>query len=77
VIGWEASDAIQQGLEATNRLKVLCSGDYFAFYVNDVFLTDVQDATFQEGNIGLAIGTFDEPGVEVLFDDIRVYALSE
>ena len=77
VIGWEASDAIQQGPEAANRLKVRCSGDHFSFYVNDVFLTDVQDATLHQGSIGLAIGTFDEPGVEILFDDIRVYALSE
>jgi len=77
VIGWKASDAIQQGLEATNRLRVRCSGDRFSFYVNDVFLTDVQDATLQQGSIGLAVGAFDEPGVEIVFDDIRVYALTE
>jgi hypothetical protein len=77
VVEWEESDAINQGLDATNHVKVTGSGSRFDFYVNDTYLTDVFDDTLLSGTIGLAVGTFDEPGVVVHFDNIRVFALQE
>jgi hypothetical protein len=77
VLGWQESDAIQQGLGVTNRLKVRCFGDEFIFSVNDTYLETVTDSTFRSGNIGLAAGTFDEAGVVVHFDNLRVYGLEE
>jgi hypothetical protein len=74
---WEVSEAIQQGLGVTNRLRVVCRGSEFEFYVNDVYLTSVSDETFATGNVGLAVGAFDEPGVVVQFDNLRVYSLQE
>jgi hypothetical protein len=73
LVDWEASDAIQQGVGSTNRLQVVCSGDQFGFFVNDTHLTDVTDDTFATGNIGLAVGAFDEEGVVVRFDNLKVY----
>lgn len=72
VVNWQESTAIQQGLGVTNRLKVVCSGDQFTFYVNDTWLETVTDDTFASGNIGLAAGTFEEPGVVVHFDNLKV-----
>ena len=69
---WQESTAIRQGLDATNRLKVISSGDEFRFYVNDTWLGTVTDADLDSGSIGLAVGTFDEPGVVVHFDNLRV-----
>jgi len=77
LVAWEESDAIVQGLEATNHLIVICEGDRYYFYVNGTFLVEVTDSTLDSGNIGLLAGTFDEPGVVVHFDNIRVTALSE
>jgi hypothetical protein len=70
---WQASDAIEQGLGATNHLRLTCLGDQFDFYVNDVWLTEVSDDALATGGIGLAVGSFDEPGVVVHFDNLRVY----
>ena len=70
---WQESDAIQQGLGATNRLRVTCTGEQFTFYVNDTWLTTVSDDALDGGTIGLAAGSFDEPGVVVHFDNVRVY----
>jgi hypothetical protein len=70
---WQESAAIQQGLGATNRLRVTCVGEQFTFYVNDTWLTTVSDDALDGGRIGLAAGSFDEPGVVVHFDNVRVY----
>jgi hypothetical protein len=75
--GWEESDAIQQGLGATNRLQVICQGDRFSLYVNDVFLAEVTDDVLSYGQVGLAAGAFDEPGVVIHFDNLEVFALQE
>lgn len=77
LVQWETSDAIQQGLGATNHLKVVCDGDRFAFYVNDTYLTEVTDSAFSSGNVGLAVGAFDEAGVVVHFDNLAVYSPQE
>jgi hypothetical protein len=77
LVDWVESDAIRQGLDATNRLKVICEGNQFRFYVNDVFLGEVADSSVSLGSIGLAAGAFDEPGVVIHFDDLSVYALEE
>jgi hypothetical protein len=74
LVDWATSDAINQGIGATNHLKVVCAGNRFSFYVNDTLLTEVSDSTFSSGSIGLAVGTFDEPGVAVNFDNIEVYS---
>jgi hypothetical protein len=34
MVAEEVSDAIHQGLNATNQLRVVCEGDRFDFYVN-------------------------------------------
>jgi hypothetical protein len=77
LVPWEASPAIQQGLNATNRLRLVCRGSEFQFYVNDSLLTTLVEDTYRTGNIGLAIGTFDEPGVVAHFDNVQVRALQE
>jgi len=74
---WQESAAIRQGLDVTNRLKVVCSGEQFTFYVNDTWLATVTDDAFATGSIGLAAGSFDEPGVVVHFDNVRVYRAGE
>jgi hypothetical protein len=72
----EVSDAIHQGLNATNRLRIVCEGERFDFYVNDVLLTSLSDDAFEAGFFGLAVGG-GEPDVVVHFDNLEVRALSQ
>ena len=74
---WEASDAIKQGLDATNQIRVVCYGDRFSFYVNDTRLTELTDDTLRAGVVGLAAGAYAEPPVVVDFDNLRVYAFED
>lgn len=58
--------------EATNTLQALCQGDQLALLVNNVSLIQVSDPTFTNGDVGLIVGNFAEPGVDILFDDFIV-----
>jgi len=71
---WAASDAIYTG-NASNRLAVVCQGVTMTFFVNDVELVQVQDNGYSRGDVGLYVGTFFEPEVEVHFDDLSVEPL--
>jgi hypothetical protein len=68
---WAVSDAIHQGA-ATNRLEVICQGAKMTFLVNGVQLTQVEDAGYHRGDVGLYAGSFFEPNVEVHFDNLSV-----
>ena len=75
--GWEASDAIESGLGVINHIRIDCSGGQFSFYSNDVHLVDIFDETIDRGSIGLAAGTFDESGIVIQFDNLRINELGE
>jgi serine/threonine-protein kinase len=77
LVSWKESDAIRQGTDVTNHLKVICSGNQYQFYVNDTHLVAITDNTLSLGSIGLAVGAFDEPGVVVHFDNMTVRILQE
>jgi len=75
--GWEASSAIEQGLDATNQLRLICHEDRFSFWVNGTHLTDVTDDALRAGSFGLAAGAYEEPPVVVHFDNMKVYELQD
>jgi hypothetical protein len=70
---WTASQAVHQE-SGVNLLHVECQGSVMRFFVNDEFLTEVTDATFPSGSVGLLAGSFAEGGVVVHFDNLLVQA---
>ena len=67
------SNAVIQG-EAANLLAADCTEDRLALYVNGVKLAEVTDADLGTGQVGLIVGTFEQPGATVFFDDFAAYA---
>ncbi len=65
------AEAIRQG-DAANQVQAECNGPNLILTVNGSVLHQVQDSTFQSGEVGLLAGAYDEPGVEVLFDNFIV-----
>lgn len=65
------SSAIQQGV-ALNHLRAECDGSTLRFYINDAPVALVEDASLAEGDVGLLVGTFEEGGLDVLFDNFAV-----
>jgi hypothetical protein len=58
-------------------LGVLADGDLLTLFVNGEQVGQVTDPTFADGAIALLAGTFDEPGVDVAFDNFALWELTE
>jgi hypothetical protein len=69
---WFESEAINQGLNVTNRLKVEAEAGNMIFYVNDREVGRVTDDAFRSGDIGVMAETLGLGGVQVHFDNYRV-----
>lgn len=70
---WLPTEAINQGLNVANRLKVIANGPEFTFYVNNILLQQLNDATYPSGAVALSAGTFGGGNLQVSFDDLVVY----
>ncbi|GAB4504222.1 MAG: hypothetical protein Fur0043_12150 [Anaerolineales bacterium] len=64
-------NAVKQGT-ATNHLTAECIGNTLTLYVNGVQVDRVTDSTLTDGDVGLIVGTYEEGGVDVLFDNFVV-----
>lgn len=65
------SEQIRQG-GMVNHIQAVCEGNTLSLMVNDSTLAVVIDDSFSEGKVGLIAGSYDEPGVTVLFDNFKV-----
>jgi hypothetical protein len=65
------NDKINPGNDK-NHIRADCVGNQLTLYVNNVKLVQVTDSDFPSGDVGLIAGTFDLPGVEILFDNFVV-----
>ncbi len=63
--------SILQG-EALNKISVACKGMNLAMMVNGETLFEVQDASFERGDVGLMVSSYDQAGVDILFDHLTV-----
>jgi hypothetical protein len=61
------------GGTGTNLLHLECIGDSLAFAVNNSPVDAQTDKSFSKGDIGLIAGTFEEAGVQIAFDDLKVW----
>ena len=75
--GWVASESVNQGLNATNVLRVRAEGGNLIFFVNDQEVGRVTDNTRRSGDIGIMVETLGQGEVLVAFDNFTVTSLSE
>jgi Ca2+-binding RTX toxin-like protein len=71
LIDWTASDAIKQGV-AENHLRAVCDGTYLAFYINDTFVGDATDDTYNSGQVGLAASSANRAGTRITYDNLTI-----
>jgi hypothetical protein len=67
----QSFDAIKQG-STSNHIRVECFGNLLTLFVNGEMLTSVTDSTLTSGDVGLLASTYDEAGVDILFDNFIV-----
>ena len=65
------SDAIYTDNQP-NHIRAECNGSRLALTVNGVLVAETSDSSFHEGDIGLIVGSFDDPGVDIWFDNLVV-----
>jgi len=65
------SETIKQG-NVSNHLSAVCAGSSLSLSVNGEFLAGFEDTAFVSGDVGLLAGAFDQPGVDVYFDNFVV-----
>jgi len=66
------SDAIRQG-GVVNHIVATCQNDILSLTVNDTLLAQIQDSSFIEGQVGLIASAYSDPGVKVLFDNLKIF----
>jgi hypothetical protein len=66
------SAAIRQGA-ATNRISADCVGNTLTLSVNGQEIASGTDSSFSSGGTGLLAGTYETPGVDILFDNFTVF----
>ncbi len=69
---WTASPAINQGINALNRIRIEAVGNSFAAYVNEQPVVQFVDEQYATGTIGLDAGTFVQPHTQAVFDNVLV-----
>jgi hypothetical protein len=77
LVSWTESDAVNSGSAARNRVAVLVEGPEITVLVNDEIVAEVEDHSFTTGQIALTAGTYEQPGVEVAFDNFALWRLGE
>lgn len=71
IVDLTESSAINKG-QQTNRLKVVAVGGNIEYYVNDQLLGEAQDDRLTSGTVGFFVGSIDEGGVSVSFDNLKI-----
>jgi serine/threonine protein kinase len=72
--GWTASSALTKGFHVKNTLEVIAQGSNLKLYANGIFLTALQDTSFNGGNLGfLANVNAQNPNADVVYTNLDVY----
>ena len=61
-----------QAASGLNHLRADCIDSQLTFFVNGQLVAQVFDSDFPNGDVGILAGTFNEPGVDILFDNFVV-----
>jgi hypothetical protein len=64
----QPSEAIHQGA-ATNHIRADCAGTTLTLEINQQKVASATDISFSSGDVGLVAGTYETPGVNILFDN--------
>lgn len=54
-----------------NRISVSCQGETLTLYVNGEQVAQVEDATLEKGDVGMAAGSVSEGGASIWFDNFE------
>jgi hypothetical protein len=74
-VDWTASEYILSGKNQTNRLGLMANGTAFSLYANGHLLTELRDANYRRGGIGLYASAFKTANFLVRFLEVQYWEL--
>jgi hypothetical protein len=72
LVDWQQFPHIHRGQQA-NRLRVTCAGPTCHFYVNDEYVTNVEDTTWLKGDAGLWMRSLGDGVTVVRFASLQAW----
>ena len=72
LVEWSESSAINLGDGVNNHLSVTCGGGLLSFTVNGQRLAEVNNDTFNHGDIGFMANTYSQGGAMIFFDNLLI-----
>lgn len=75
VIAGGISSVINRGLNSPNQLTIIARNSTFYIYINHQFVSQVNDATYSFGAIGLFSADSDGNPTEAVFNNVRLWSI--
>jgi len=72
-VNWTASDAINTGEDAVNKVGILAKGANLALYINGIKVKEVSDNAYLEGSFGIFVGSATTDDFTVWVDQVRYW----
>lgn len=71
IIDWTYNPEIME--YGNNQVVITAIGPNFTFYINDTYITEVEDTTISSGSLGLEFGVYEEGKEAIIyFDDLKI-----
>lgn len=75
LIDWTASEHIQAGSDQSNRIGIMMEGENISLYANGNLLAETTDETYEEGRIGVFVGSVNTEDFTVLVQEVAYWEL--
>jgi hypothetical protein len=72
LLPWTYHTALREGMNQTNRMRVICNSDSFRIYLNGVLAASFRDATYKMGKLFLVAEPSDKTEMDVAFSDLQL-----
>lgn len=77
LVDWTTSELIDTEEGAVNRLSVLAEDTFIVVAINGTVVAQTQDSDLASGAVALVGGTYEDPDVEVAFDNVNIWDLAD
>ena len=75
LIDWTASEHIQAGSNQSNRIGIMMEGENISLYANGNLIAELTDETFEDGRIGVFVGSANTEDFTVLVEEVAFWEL--
>ena len=72
IIDWVNTPALRPQGEP-NRIRLIAYGSTFWLYINELYVTEFTDTSFESGQIAINVTAYDEQPARATFDDLLVW----